>query len=74
MSGMRLVGLLMLGLGLLIVWEILNGQSPMDHLRQLIDLFGHQHTAGEQQPMAAPVQQGPQTNLSGRAGGNLAVG
>lgn len=50
MSGMRLVGLLMLGLGLLIVWEVLQGRSPLDHLQQLIDLFGHQHNASSPPP------------------------
>jgi len=47
MSGMRLVGLLMLGLGLLIVWEVLRGQKPQDHVQQLVDLFGHQHVSGQ---------------------------
>lgn len=57
MSGMRLVGLLMLGLGALIVWEVLHGQSPLDHLQQLIDLFGHQHTSTSPSPSSAPAPQ-----------------
>lgn len=77
MNGMRLVGLLLLALGGYIVWEVLQGQRPQDHIQQLIDLFGHQHVAGQ---APAPVftgtlpQQSSATNLSGRAGGNLAVG
>lgn len=43
---MRLVGLLLLGLGGLIVWAVFQGQKPLDHLQQLIDLFGHQHLSG----------------------------
>jgi len=65
---MRLVGLLMLGLGLLIVWEVLRGQRPQDHVQQLVDLFGHQHAAG-QPPAAAP---GAVAGGGGGTGGELA--
>jgi hypothetical protein len=53
MSGMRVVGLLLLGLGLLVVWEVLQGKRPQDHIQQLIDLFGHQHVSGQ------PTNPGP---------------
>lgn len=46
MGGLRLVGLLLAGLGGLIVWEVLQGRRPQDHVRQLVDLFGHQHLSG----------------------------
>jgi len=53
---MRLVGLLLLGLGLLIAWEVLHGQSPIDHVQQLVALFGHQQAPGR--PAPAPQQGG----------------
>lgn len=67
---MRLVGLLLVGLGGLIGWSVLQGQNPIDHVRQLIDLFGHQHLPGTFTGNTQPAN----IHLSGRAGGNLAVG
>ncbi|HKW93305.1 MAG TPA: hypothetical protein VJX92_15530 [Methylomirabilota bacterium] len=70
MSGMRLVGLLMLGLGLLVIWEVLRGQRPQDHVQQLVDLFGHQHVSG-QSPSAAMSSGAPAVAGAAGGGGNF---
>lgn len=62
------MGLLLAGLGGLIVWAVLQGQRPQDHLRQLIDLFGHQHLSGSVLP-AFP--QGPADRAGSSSGPGL---
>ncbi len=51
---MRLVGLLFAGLGGFVVWEVFTGKRPQDHIQQLIDLFGHQHTSSAPAAPAVP--------------------
>lgn len=54
---MRLVGLLLVAIGVVIVWDVLHGKDPQAHLQDLVNLLGHQHASGTVSATAAPAGQ-----------------
>lgn len=70
--------MLMIATGGLVLWALVQGQDPLQHLRQLVALFGHQHLTsspslppGLQSAPPAPPPSGPFPGVI--PAGNIAV-
>lgn len=73
MGGLRLVGFLMLALGGFLLWEVAHGQSPLGHLQQLVDLFGHQHVSGGSPGPAFPFGPADRASSAGNSSNGAAA-